>query len=150
MTILLDTRATHGFICLGQCARLAAALGLPPSGQAGPRSVATAAAGGVLGLGSPIVMHLSLGDALLRPSSLRESLSMLPMDMDVDDDLILGWDRISSHDVHHLSRAGHVDLRSGQDQLQLALLPASTRPLPATLSTVKGHGELRRLLRQMI
>ena len=32
VTILLDTGATHCFIC----ARLAAALGLPPSGQPGP------------------------------------------------------------------------------------------------------------------
>ena len=80
VTILLDTGATHCFIC----ARLAAALGLPPSGQAGPRSVATAAAGGQQGLGSPVLIHLSLGDAF------HESLSILPMDMDVGDDLILG------------------------------------------------------------
>jgi len=72
------------------------------------------------------------------------------MDMDVGDDLILGWDWISSHDLQHLYRAGHVDLRSGQEQLQLALLPAATRPAPATLSTVIGHGELRRLLRQIV
>ena len=41
ITVLLDTGATHGFIC----ARLAAALGLHPSGQPGPTSVTTAAAG---------------------------------------------------------------------------------------------------------
>ena len=48
VNILLDTGATHCFIC----ARLAAALGLPLSGQPGPLSVATAAAGGAQGLGN--------------------------------------------------------------------------------------------------
>ena len=103
VTILLDTGATHCFIC----ARLAATLGLPPSGQPGPRSVATAAAGGQQGLGTPVLVHLSLGDAF------RESMSVSPMDMDVSDDLILGWDWISSHDLQHLFQAGQVDLWSG-------------------------------------
>ena len=140
VTILLDTGATHCFIC----ARLAAALGLPPSGQPGPRSVATAAAGGQQGLGTPVLVHLSLGDAF------RESMSVSPMDMDVGDDLILGWDWISSHDLQHLFQAGQVDLLSGSAQLQLALLPSAARPPPASLSTVIGHGELRRLLRQIV
>ena len=77
VTILLDTGATHCFIC----ARLAAALGLPPSGQARPCSVATAAAGGQQRLGTQVLVHLSLGDAF------RESMSISPMDMDVGDDL---------------------------------------------------------------
>jgi hypothetical protein len=65
-------------------------LGFPPSGQAGPLSVATAAVGGRQGLGSPVLIHLSLGDTF------RESLSISPMDMVVGNDLILGWDWISS------------------------------------------------------
>jgi len=140
VTILLDTGATHCFIC----ARLAAALGLQPSGQPGPLSVTTASGGGAQGLGTPVLVHLSLGDAF------RESLSISPMDMDVGDDLILGWDWISSHDLHHLFQAGQVGLRSGPAQLQLALLPSAARPPTATLSTVIGHGELRRLLRQIV
>jgi hypothetical protein len=32
----------------------------------------------------------------------RESMSVSPMDMDMGDDLILGWDWISSHDLRHL------------------------------------------------
>jgi hypothetical protein len=52
-------------------------------------------------------VHLRLGNAF------HESLSILPMDMDVGDDLILGWNWISSHDLHYLYRTGHVDLRSG-------------------------------------
>jgi hypothetical protein len=139
VTILLDTGATHCFIC----ARLAAALGLPPSGQPGPRSVTTAAAGGAQGLGAPVLVHLNLGDTF------RESMSVSPMDLDVGDDLILGWDWISSHDLRHLYQAGQVDLRSGSAQLQLSLLPPAARPPPATLSTVIGHGEFRRLLRQI-
>ena len=47
VTVLLDTGATHCFIC----ARLAAALDLPPSGQPGPVSVLTAAPRGRAGAG---------------------------------------------------------------------------------------------------
>ena len=72
------------------------------------------------------------------------------MDMDLGDDLIMGWNWISSHSLYHLFQAGRVDLRSGPAQLQLDLLPAAARPPPATLSTVIGHGELRRLLRQIV
>ena len=138
ITVLLDTGATHCFIC----ARLAAALGLPPSGQPGPTSVMTAATGSSLGLAAPVLIYLGLGDRF------RESLSVSPMDMDVGDDLILGWDWISSHDLRHLYTDGRVSLRSGPAQLQLALLPASTRASTRTL-TVIGHGEFRRLLRHV-
>ncbi len=77
-------------------------------------------------------------------------MSVSPMDLDVGDDLILGWDWISSHDVRHLYQAGQVDLRSGPAQLQLALLRPAARPPPATLSTVIGHGDFRRLLRRIV
>ncbi len=46
--------------------------------------MATAAAGGAQGLWTPVLVHLSLGDAF------RESMSISPMDMDVGEDLILG------------------------------------------------------------
>ena len=140
VTVLLDTGASHGFIC----ARLAAELGLQPSGQAGPQSVTTAATGGQQELVPPVQIYLGLGDVF------RESLSISPMDMDVGDDLILGWDWISSHDLRHLFQEGRVDLRAGPTRLQLTLLPAAAHPPPATLSTVIGHGELRRLLRQIV
>ncbi len=140
VTILLDTGTTHCFIC----ARLAVALGLPPSGQPGQLTVATAARGGAQGLGAPVLIHLSLGD------SFRELMSISPMDMDVGDDLILGWDWISSHNLHNLFQAGQVGLRSGLAQLQLALLPAAARPAPVALSTVIGHGELHCLLCQIV
>ena len=72
------------------------------------------------------------------------------MDMDVGDNLILGWDWISSHDLRHLYVVGHwqVSLRSGPAMLRLALLLADVRPAARTLSVI-GHGELRRLLRQI-
>ena len=117
ITVLLDTGATHCFIC----ARLAAGLGLRPSGQPGPTSVATATAGSTLGLDAPVLIYLGLGDMF------REVMSVSPMDMDVGDDLILGWDWISSHDLRHLYTPGRVSLRSGPALLQLELLPASRR-----------------------
>ena len=139
VTALLDTGATHSFIC----ARLAAALGLPPSGEPGPRSVATAAAGGQHQLGAPVLLHLCLGD------SFREAMSISPMDLEVGDDIILGWDWISSHDLRHLYQAGQVSLRSGAAQLQLDLLPPEAAVPRATMATVIGHGEFRRWLRQL-
>ena len=78
-------------------------------------------------------------------------MSVSRMDMDVGDDLILGSDWISSHDLQHdlhPFQPGQVDLWSGSAQLQLALLPSAARPSSASLSTVIGHGELRRILRQ--
>ena len=138
VTALLDTGATHCFIC----ARLAATLDLRPSGQPGPTSVSTAATGGSLGLAAPVLLHLVFGDTF------REELSVSPMDMDVGDDLILGWDWISSHDLRHLYVDGRVSLRSGPALLQLDLLPACVRPAARTLSVI-AHGEFRRLLRQI-
>ena len=139
VTALLDTGATHCFIC----ARLATALGLRPLGQPGPTSVSTAAAGESLGLVAPVLIHLSLGDTF------RESLSVSPMDLDVGADLILGWDWISSHDLQHLYNGGQVCFRSGPALLQLDLLPADARPVARTLPVI-GHGEFRRLLRQLV
>ena len=138
VTVLLDTGATHCFICT----RLVAALGLRPSGHPGPLSVSTAAAGEAQGLSAPVLIHLVLGDAF------RESLSVSPMAMDVGADLILGWDWISSHELHHLYAAGHVSLRSGPALLQLDLLPPTARLAARTLSVI-GHGEFRRCLRQI-
>ncbi len=131
---LLDTGVTHCFIC----ARLAAALGLPPAGQQGPTLVTTGATGGTLGLAAPVLIFLGLVDKC------RKSMSVSLMDMDVGDDLILGWDWISSNDLRHLYADGRVSLRSGPAQLQLDLLPATARAAARTL-TVISRGEFRRL-----
>jgi hypothetical protein len=138
ITVLLDTGATHCFIC----AHLAAVLNLAPSGQPGPGSVIMGGTGGTRDLAAPVQIFLSLGDVL------SESLSVSPMDMDVDDDMILGWDWISSHDLRHLYADCQVSLLSGPALLKLDLLPASARPA-ARLLPVIAHGEFRRLLRQI-
>ncbi len=53
-----------------------------------------------------MLIHLSLGDAF------RESISISQMDVDVGNDLIFGWDWISSHDLHSLFQACQVGLWS--------------------------------------
>ena len=83
-------------------------------------------------------LHLVLGDTF------REVMSVSPMDMDVGDDLILGWDWISGHDLHHLHDAGRVCLRSGPATVQLPPSGPITRKLPLI-----GHGAFRRLLQQI-
>ena len=65
---------------------------------------------------------------------------MSPMDMDVGDDLILGWYWISSHDLRHLYADGRVHLRSGPRRaLQLDLLPAAAGPPPGERSPGNAH-----------
>jgi hypothetical protein len=91
-----------------------------------------------------VLIHPSLGNVF------REAMSISQMDMDVGDDLILCWEWISSHYLQNLFQAGQVGLWSGQDQLQLALLPTAARHPPAALSMVIRHRELRRLLRQIV
>ena len=87
-------------------------------------------------LAAPVLLYLVFGDTF------REALSASPMDIDVGNDLSLGWDWISSHDLRHLYVDGRVSLRSGPALLQLDLLPASVRPTTRTLSVI-GHGSLR-------
>ena len=65
-------------------------------------------------------------------------MSVSPMDMDVGDDLILGWDWISSHDLRHLFVAGQVSLQSWPALLQLDLLPAAARPASPALPFLSG------------
>ena len=54
------------------------------------------------------------------------------MDMDVGNDLILGWDWISSHDLLKVYVDCHICLRSGPTWLLLDLLPAEASPIPHT------------------
>ena len=58
VTILLDTGATHCFICQ----KLAAALALPASDEPGPDAVLTAGHGEPQSLGTPVLVHLCIGD----------------------------------------------------------------------------------------
>jgi hypothetical protein len=126
LRLLLDTAATHCFIC----ARLAAVLDLLPSGQQDPTSVTTAR--GTLGLAAPVLIYLCLGDKF------RESMSVFPMDMDVGYDLILVLDWISRHDLRHLYADGSISLQSGPAQLQLGFLPAHARAAARTLTAIRS------------
>ncbi len=101
-----------------------------------------AATGGTLGLAAQVLIYLGLGDKF------HESMSVSPMDMDVGDNLILGWGWISSHDLRHLYANDSVSLQSGPAQLQLDLLPATARAAARTL-TVISHGKFRLLLRHV-
>ncbi len=88
------------------------------SGPQVSQTLSTATAGEVLGLAAPVLVHLVLGDTF------RESMSVSRMAMGVGADLILGWDWISSHDLHHLFAAV-----SGPDQRCCSWI--SSRRLPA-------------------
>ena len=91
-------------------------------GQPSPMSVIKASKGEALGLAAPVLIYLGLGDTF------REVLPTSPMDTVVGDELIFGWDWISSHDLRHLYVDGRVSLRSGPAILRLALLPEDLRP----------------------
>jgi hypothetical protein len=73
----------------------------------------------------PVLIHLSLGDTF------RESLSVSPMDIDVDADLILGWDWISSHDLHHILTTSTPTERSVFGRSPICCSWTSSRRAPA-------------------
>lgn len=81
-----------------------------------------AATGRPFDLAAPVQNYLGLA------STFWESLSVSAMDMDVGDDLILGWDWISIHDLRYLYVPSQIYLQSGTARLQLDLLPAAFRP----------------------
>ena len=78
----------------------------------------------------------------------REVLSGSTMDLGIGDDLILGLDWISSHDLRLLYVNSRVSLPSWPAQLHLDHMPAGARLAPRTPSVI-GHGVFRRLLRQI-
>ena len=59
-----------------------------------------------------------------------EVLSVSPMDMDVCDDLILGWDWISSRALHNFHVDGHCSLIPGRARQRLDQLPAEASVKP--------------------
>jgi hypothetical protein len=137
VTILLDTGATHCFIC----ARLAAAL-CPPA-AVGPAGPALRGDGGRRrGAGA--------GNACANSPQPGRCVSRVAVDLADGHGRGGRLDPGLGLDLQHLFQTGQVGLRSGPEQLQLALLSAAARPPPAALSTVIGHGELRRRLRQIV
>jgi len=80
--IMLDTGATHCFIC----APLARQLALPASSTPGPSAVSMASPGTPLPLPPPVHVHLVIGDS----EPLREVIDMSPLDLGPGLDIILG------------------------------------------------------------
>ena len=140
VTILLDTGATHCFICR----QLAAALALPASGEPGPDAVRTAGHLEAQALGAPVLVHLCIGDKI------RESMSMLPMELHVGTELILGWDWISSHKLEHLYPDGRAQVTAGTGLAPLDLHRRRPRDDDTGLGVLIDHGEFRRMLRQVV
>ena len=139
--IMLDTGATHCFIC----APLARLLNLPPSSAPGPSAVSMASPGTQLPLPPPVSVHLVLGDG----EPLREVIDMSPLDLGPGLDIILGWDWISSHDLRFLYPQGDI-VGSGLHGSLSAPLQRVPSPGSAQARVLIGHGEFRRMLRRVI
>jgi transposase InsO family protein len=140
VTLMLDTGATHCFIC----AQLARALDLPASSDPGPTAVTLATPDATRSVSPPVVVHLSLGEG----EPLREVLAMSPLDLGPELDIILGWDWLSSHDLRFLYPQGCVVGGGAQGSLSVPLRPAA--PAPSQASVLIGHGEFRRMLRRVV
>ena len=141
VTIMLDTGATHCFIC----AQLARLLQLPSSSIPGPTAVSLASPDTTRPLLPPVQVHLALGAT----AHLREAIDMSPLDLSPGLDIILGWDWISSHDLQFLYPQGTVSGTgfSGPLSLPLRCRAPST---PSSASVLIGHGEFRRMLRRLV
>ena len=140
VTLMLDTGATHCFIC----AQLARALNLPVSSDPGPTAVTLATPDATRSVSPPVVVHLSLGDA----EPLREVIAMSPLDLGPELDIILGWDWLSSHDLRFLYPQGCVSGGGPQGPLSVPLRP--TVRAASQASVLIGHGEFRRMLRRVV
>ena len=74
---------------------------------------------------------------------------MSPLDLGPELDIILGWDWLSSHDLHFLYPQGSVSGAGPQGSpLSAPLRP--TAPAPVQASVLIGHGEFRRMLRRVV
>jgi len=113
VSVMLDTGATHCFVCT----QLAVALGLPLGSTAGPSVVSMASPGATRLLGQPVSVPLALGTT----HPLLEVIDMSPLDLGSGLDIILGWDWISSHDLRFLYPQGIITGASGPDLLEATL-----------------------------
>ena len=141
VSILLDTGATHSFVC----AQLVALLQLPPGSSSGPAAVSMASPDTTRALPPPVGVRLALG----ADGTLRELIDMSPLDLGPGLDIILGWDWISSHDLRFLYPNGTV-AGSGQTGVLGASLQPASLPASTAAQTLISHGELRRMLRQLV
>ena len=98
VTILVDDGASHCFVH----SSLAREWGLERSGDPGPTGVMLAAGDVVHAIGEPAMVYMALGDTL------REAISMSPLELEGGVDIILGWDWIVSHDLKKLYSLGEM------------------------------------------
>ena len=140
VTVLLDTGATHCFIC----ADLATLLNLPLGSGPGPALVTLASPDTQRTLPPPVAVHLALGS----DPPLRELIDMSPLPLGSGLDIILGWDWISSHDLRFLYPQGAVAGSGPCGTLDAAMQSKSIGPAQAQI--LIGHGEFRRMLRQVL
>ena len=92
-----------------------------------------------------MVVHLALGAA----EPLREVITMSPLDLGPELDIILGWDWISSHDLRFLYPQGGVVGGGPQGPISAPLRPSSGPPATSAAVLI-GHGEFRRMLWRML
>ena len=141
VTLMLDTGATHCFIC----AQLARLLQLPTSSIPGPTAVSLASPDTTRQLQPPVLVHLTLGG----DTPLREVIDMSPLDLGPGIDIILGWDWISSHDLQFLYPTGAIAGGGPQGPVSTTLQPL-THPGTPLAQVLIGHGEFRRMLRRVV
>ena len=141
VTLMLDTGATHCFIC----AQLARLLQLPTSSIPGPTAVSLASPDTTRQLQPPVLVHLTLGG----DTPLREVIDMSPLDLGPGIDIILGWDWISSHDLQFLYPTGAIAGGGPQGPVSATLQPL-THPGTPLAQVLIGHGEFRRMLRRVV
>ena len=141
VAVMLDTGATHCFICAG----LSAALALPPGAAPGPSAVSMASPDTRRPLSPPVSVRL----ALCSTQPLREVIDMSPLELDTTLDIILGWDWISSHDLQFLYPEGTVTGSGATGTLAAPLLNVAS-PDPDQTRVLVSHGEMCRMLRRVI
>ena len=121
VALMLDTGATHSFIC----AQLARTFSLQVSAVPGPSVVglATPDSDTSCSVPQPVVVHLALGEAETVP----EAIAVTPLDLGPDLDILLGWDWISTGlaEAHQGAEAGLAP-RAGLD-----IRPRPALSLPA-------------------
>ena len=141
VTIMLNTGTTHCFIC----AQLVSLPALPVTSAHGPIAVILATADTTRLLLPPVVVHLALGAA----EPLREVITMSPLDLGPELDIILAWDWIFSDELRFLYPQGGVVGGGPLCPIWAPLRPSSGPP--TTRATVLiGHGEFRRMLRRVV
>ena len=121
VTILVDNGVLHCFVH----SLLAREWGLERSGDQGPTGVMLEAGDVVHAISEPAMVYMALCDTL------REAISMSPLELEGGVDIILGWDWIVLHDLKKLYSLGEM-VAEGQD---------GTVRVPMELRATLGGGQ---------